>query len=101
MFISLAILGISYGYYKTKMNEQSLESRVKEIESDENYITFERLPQQYIDALLSIEDHRYYDHGAIDIIAIGRSIVTHIQNKGLIQGGSTLTQQVAKNLVFN
>ena len=101
ILLTLSILGISYSYYKIKISEQSLETRIQNIVSNDNYITFEKLPQQYINALLSIEDHRYYNHGAIDIIAIGRSIITNIKSKEITQGGSTLTQQVAKNLVFN
>ena len=47
-----------------------------------------------------MEDHRYYKHGAIDPIALVRAIVSNIKQKDFKEGGSTITQQTAKNLYF-
>jgi len=54
----------------------------------------------YRNAVISVEDHRYYDHGPVDFIAIGRAIFTNIKSGQLKEGGSTITQQVAKNNYF-
>jgi penicillin-binding protein 1A len=56
------------------------------------------LPQHVPQALISIEDRRFYSHFGIDVVGLGRAIVTNITNRGVSQGGSTLTQQLAKNL---
>ena len=53
-----------------------------------------------INAIIAVEDHRYYNHGAIDPIALARAIVSNIKQKEFKEGGSTITQQTAKNLYF-
>lgn len=59
-----------------------------------------RSPKYYGEAIIAVEDHRFKEHGAIDMISIGRAVVSNIQAKELNEGGSTITQQVAKNLYF-
>jgi penicillin-binding protein 1A len=48
-------------------------------------------------AIVAIEDKRFYDHRGVDLRAIGRAFWADIQNKGVVQGGSTITQQFIKN----
>jgi penicillin-binding protein 1A len=48
-------------------------------------------------AIVSIEDKRFYDHRGVDLRAIGRALVADIENKAVVQGGSTITQQFIKN----
>lgn len=89
-----------YKMYTVALNEVSIEEKKNEIQSKESYTSLSELPQIYKDAVLAVEDHRYYKHGAIDIISIGRAIVTDIKAKEFVEGGSTITQQLAKNLYF-
>ncbi len=49
-------------------------------------------------AVLAIEDHLFYDHGAIDPVAIVRALLANVRAGAIVQGGSTITQQLAKNL---
>src|SRR5215207_1690834 len=49
------------------------------------------------DAVISIEDHRFYDHRGVDLEAIGRAAGENISNISVRQGGSTITQQLIKN----
>ena len=58
------------------------------------------MPEYYKDAVVAVEDHRYYNHGAIDLIALGRAVVSNIKQKDFKEGGSTITQQTAKNMYF-
>ena len=51
-----------------------------------------------IDALLATEDRRFYDHGGLDPVGVMRAVFTDISHSGFKQGGSTLTQQLAKNV---
>ena len=86
--------------YEDALSEISLEDKVNQIRSDSDFIKFDNLPKHYVNAVISVEDNRYIEHGAIDIIAIGRAIWTNLTNFELREGGSTITQQVAKNLYF-
>ena len=58
------------------------------------------IPKIYINALISVEDHRFYKHNGIDLIAIGRAVVSDIKKWDFVEGGSTITQQLAKNIYF-
>ena len=89
-----------YEMYKEALNEISVEDKVQELRSQKNYTEFKDLPQFYLDAVVAVEDRRFYDHGAIDPIGIARAIWTNIKSFKLREGGSTITQQVAKNVYF-
>lgn len=56
------------------------------------------LPKHLPAAVVAVEDRRFYDHFGIDLWGLARAMLTNIQAKGVVQGGSTITQQVAKNL---
>jgi len=66
-----------------------------------NYITYEQIPQDLINAVISVEDQRFFSHAGIDFIGLGRALVVNIKNGRLVQGGSTITQQLAKNLFLS
>lgn len=62
-------------------------------------VTFDQIPQTLIDAYVSIEDQRYYKHFGIDLKRIGSVFLSLIQNNGQPKfGGSTITQQLVKNI---
>lgn len=86
--------------YDEVISQTSLSDTVNKVRNDKNYVKLEDLPKDYINAIIAVEDHRYRDHGAIDIIAIGRALWTNVSHFELREGGSTITQQVAKNLFF-
>ena len=71
-----------------------------DIKSDENYTKLEDMSEFYKDAVIAVEDRRFYEHGAIDPIALARAIYSNIKAKELREGGSTITQQLAKNIYF-
>ena len=90
-----------YTIYKQALDEISVKDKVAEIKSQENYTKIEDMPKFYLNAVIAVEDHRFYNHGAIDIISIGRAIYTNIRYMELREGGSTITQQLAKNIYFD
>lgn len=61
-------------------------------------VPLKRLPQHLIDAVTSIEDRRFYSHFGLDPLGILRAAWTNITSGRVVQGGSTITQQLAKNL---
>ncbi len=60
-----------------------------------------KLPDSLIDAILSVEDRRFYDHFGVDIIGLARAMWANLRAGHIVQGGSTLTQQLAKNLFLS
>lgn len=91
---------IGYTYYSQALKEKPLLSRIEELTSQEHYTPFGELPETYINAVIAVEDRRFYEHGAIDLIGIARAFYTNIRDGEFDEGGSTITQQVAKNIVF-
>ncbi len=84
--------------YKEKIAETSLENKVTSVREDSNFVKLNSLPSYYKDAVVSVEDRRFYSHGTIDFIALARATFSNIKQKDFKEGGSTITQQTAKNL---
>ncbi|THF47597.1 transglycosylase domain-containing protein [Allorhizobium terrae] len=64
----------------------------------ENSVAFNDLPDNLIKAVLATEDRRFFNHFGIDFIGLFRALSENARAGGVVQGGSTLTQQLAKNL---
>ena len=54
------------------------------------------VPQKFIDCITTFEDKRFFKHPGVDPVSIGRAVVKNVKNKGVVQGGSTLTMQVIR-----
>lgn len=89
-----------YDMYRNAINVVPLEEKVEEIRNKDNYAKISEIPQTYINAVIAVEDHRYYIHNGIDIIAICRAAFNDIKSMSLVEGGSTITQQLCKNIYF-
>lgn len=98
--ISLLVVGNGYDIYKNAIEQVPLEQKVESIKSKKNYTDIEEVPQIYKNAVISVEDHRFYTHNGIDIIAIGRATINDIKAMEFVEGGSTITQQLSKNIYF-
>lgn len=90
-----------YSLYKQAITEMSIQDKIKEIKNKtENYTNYDELPQNYVNAVVAVEDRKFFEHKGIDIVAIARAIITDIKEMELAEGGSTITQQLAKNTYF-
>lgn len=64
-------------------------------------VAIEDLPTHLIYAILATEDRRFYEHFGLDLKGIARAMVVNVKSGGYVQGGSTITQQLAKNLFLS
>ena len=107
-------IGIFFYYVKDApaLSEKKLEATVssKLFDSDGNIfedlgaekrekVSANKIPQELDDAIVSVEDRRFFKHNGVDPVRIAGSALHNLTNKGGLQGGSTLTQQAF--LLFN
>jgi len=64
-------------------------------------VELDRVPKPLIDAVLAVEDQRFYDHHGLDWKRVGGALVANVKAVGVAEGGSTITQQLAKNLYLS
>ena len=92
---------IGYSTYSSALKDEPLLTKIDSITSKDNFVKFSDLAEDYRNAVIAVEDHRFYDHGPVDFIAIARALYVNLTNWELREGGSTITQQVAKNVIFS
>lgn len=63
-------------------------------------ISLQKMPELLRKAIINVEDNRFYEHSGIDFKSIGRAIWVDIRGGGYIEGGSTITQQLARNVLL-
>ena len=73
---------------------------ITELKNERNirYLTSEEIPQTVKDAFVSIEDKRFYKHNGVDFFALTRAVTKLINKDAITQGGSTITQQLSRNI---
>ncbi|GAA7413066.1 transglycosylase domain-containing protein [Helicobacter pylori] len=64
------------------------------------YARFEEIPPRFVESLLAVEDTLFFEHGGINLDAIMRAMIRNAQSGRYTEGGSTLTQQLVKNMVL-
>lgn len=105
MILAAAVFTGVYACMGYKMHTEAtsgvpVEIKALEIQSKDNFIEYEELPEFYIKAVISVEDRRFESHGGVDPIAVGRAVIHDVRARAPEQGGSTITQQLAKNLYY-
>lgn len=96
IMVALGLVGCSVT--KNFHENDEIETKIQQVRSEDNYVTIDNISEDFLEAIVAIEDHRYYDHGAVDVIALTRATVKNFLKKDIVEGGSTITQQLAKNL---
>ncbi|OMF38737.1 penicillin-binding protein [Paenibacillus sp. FSL H8-0548] len=64
-------------------------------------LAYSEMPKHMVDAVVAVEDRRYFEHEGMDMRAIGRAFIKNFTSGGTVQGGSTITQQLAKNVFLS
>jgi penicillin-binding protein 1A len=64
-------------------------------------VPVDEMPEHVVNAVLATEDRRFFEHFGIDFIGLARALTQNVRAQGVVQGGSTLTQQLAKNIFLS
>ena len=102
LFLLLIVL-VGWVNGSIKQAEFQLNSRIPEQiqQKRSEYVENDEIPEELYEAIVNAEDHRYYYHFGIDPLGIARAAIVDIQAGSIVEGGSTLTQQLAKNLFLS
>ncbi|HBZ02442.1 MAG TPA: hypothetical protein DEO83_01335, partial [Lachnospiraceae bacterium] len=96
--ISIKPKGFKTVIYDQEGNERN---ELSTINSDRIYVYYDDIPEQMVNAFVSIEDERFWKHNGIDVRGIFRALVKDVIARDFSEGASTITQQLIKNQVFN
>lgn len=101
-FLSVSGYYAYHGYemYTSALDEKSVSEMAADIKSRCRFVEYDDLPEFYVNAVIAAEDQRFWKHNGIDILAICRAVLHDIKVMSPEQGGSTITQQLAKNEFF-
>lgn len=70
---------------------------VLKAEENRSPVDLKQVPEHLVDAVIAVEDERFWQHGGVDIRSTGRAMMSNVEAGGVTQGGSTITQQLVKN----
>lgn len=96
----IPIVKDGYDLYRKAIEDTPIIQRVEVVRKMEGYIKIEDISEDFLNALIESEDHRFYEHKGISLVATGRALLSNIQAGSTVEGGSSITQQLAKNLYF-
>ena len=94
------IIASGWGKYKQAITTLPLETAAKNIKNQQSFTPIDEIPEIFINAMVAVEDRRFYKHNGIDYIGVVRAMKKNVEEKALLEGGSSITQQLAKNIYF-
>lgn len=99
--IACVFLTMIYYEYSLMRKEKPMQEIVTQLRAQENFLEVDEISEHFIKAIVATEDRRFYNRSGFDIRAFLRAITTNIKEGELVQGGSTIPQQVGKLLYFD
>lgn len=99
--IILAIIYSGYYKYKVAIKNKPLAQVIEPYIKDEHFVAYDDLSEEFVNAVVAVEDKRYFSRTGFDWLAFFRATLNNIRSMQLVEGGSTIPQQVAKNLYFS
>lgn len=106
VFILLLMIAACLGFlgyqgyirYQREIKKLPIQEAVKAYTEKEDYVTFEQIDEDFVNAVIAVEDKRFFTRKGYDLIALVRALWHNIRYKDLVEGGSTISEQIAKNL---
>ncbi len=99
LVLAVVIAG-GWGKYKQAVSLMPLETAATNIKTQESFTPIDEISKTFVNAIVAVEDRRFYKHKGIDFIGIIRAMKKNFEKKTFSEGGSSITQQLAKNIYF-
>lgn len=108
LFISLGLIGLALSTWYQLPSQKELQSclvtsmyQVDLCSRNTSYLRLSQVPKSFIDALILSEDGQFWNHDGFDFFELKESLTTNLTKGRFIRGGSTISQQLAKNMFLN
>ena len=95
------LLGQGYFRYRREIEEKPVITAVEEYTKKDDYTQFAEIDEDFVNAVVAVEDKRFFTRKGYDFIALARALYHNLRAKDLVEGGSTITEQIAKNLYLD
>lgn len=96
-----SIVTIGFVRYQNLISEAPLETVVENIRDNPNFVSLKEMDDDFINAILAVEDPTFYSHDGVVLSNIMEAVFTNLREKDLVMGGSTITQQLSKNIYLD
>ena len=93
-------IGLGFVNYVKATNDVSIQEKVKEIKSRDSYVSYDEINENLLKATVAIEDRRFYEHHGVEYRSMARALYQNVVAREIRGGGSTITQQLAKNMYY-
>ena len=97
----VTLFGQGYIRYKRELEALPLEAAVSAYSKDPDYVPFDQIDEDFVNAVIAVEDKRYFKRSGYDLIALCRALYHNFLAGGMVEGGSTISEQIAKNLYMD
>ena len=87
--------------FDVSLEPEPLTGLYDQVWEERHVVTLDEIPPRLVQAVLAAEDNRFFQHGAIDVRGIVRALVRNVSAGRVVEGGSTLTQQLMKNFFLS
>lgn len=94
-------VGFMYYAYQEVIPNYAIDDTILSVRATDTYVPLSEISTTFLDAIVAVEDREFYKHSGLDFSSLGRAFITNIYNGEIKQGGSTITQQLAKNLFLD
>ena len=95
------VVYLGWQMYSEAVAEIPVEEKIAAIMDQPDYTVYQELPKTYVDAVISAEDRRFRYHNGFDIVATARAFWRNLSNHEIVEGGSTITQQLGRIMYFS
>ena len=105
LLVALIAAAVTFGWQGYQLYQRAaaatpLDTLYSTISARADFVPCTELPQVYLDAVTSVEDSRFFHHHGVDPVSIARALWADLRTRSLAEGGSTITQQLTKNMLF-
>lgn len=100
LIILTLFVGLGFVNYVKTTNDVSISEKVNEIKNQKSYVSYDDISEDLLKATVAIEDRRFYEHSGVEYRSMARALYQNVTAGEIRGGGSTITQQLAKNMYY-